>query len=107
MREYVKTVKGFHIYFEAGEESIAASEIFSKQETGVNHSKLIKDIERGVEDYFCAEVSAVNPKTGETVAIEYLGACVYTPARSFITDSGYFEDMAEQVANEALTIIMK
>ena len=90
MREYVKTVNGKHIYFEAIEEPTPARDAFSFEETGVDYSKLIRDIEAGREDYFCAKISTVDPETGEEVRAEYIGSCVYTPARSFIRDSGYF-----------------
>lgn len=100
MREYVKTVEGLNIYFEAIEEFIPAQQVFSFKETGVNHHELIQKIIAGQEEYFCAKVSAVSPETGEELAVDFLGACVYTPARSFIKDSGYFDDMVNIVVAE-------
>lgn len=101
MREYVRTVEGFIIYFEAVAEDIPAEEVFSFKQTGVDYSKLIKKIQNGEEEYFCAKVTAVEASTNITRGTAFLGCCVYTPARSFLTESGYLEQMISEAVEEA------
>ena len=100
------TRDGFDIHFEAIEEYIPAEEMFSKKETGCDHSEIIEKINSGEWAYYSAVVSA--HKNGIPLAIESLGGCSSEFESDFYTEkNGYFDDMVSTVIAEAKETIQE
>lgn len=95
--QFIGSIKGFDVYFEALEEDIPLSDDLEPDD----YEEAIDKISSGEWVYFCAKVSA--HKAGIELSNDYLGGCIYASYEQFYTEykEGYFADMVENAISEA------
>ena len=103
MKVYIKTVNGYEVYLEKLEEHIDIREALSEEETGINYTNAIDDVENGNLEYFCAHVIVAKVSNGTIFKGEdFLGCCIYEDTNDFIKNSGYFDDMIKAAIDDVM-----
>lgn len=97
MIAHTEQYEGFQIDLQLLEEDTPLLDTFDPSVTDID--TLRENVESGFWLYFCAKVTA--SLNGRTLAEDYLGCCIYESAEDFVKNSGYYEDMRDEVVQEA------
>lgn len=97
MKQYIKTINNFDIYFEPIEE-YEMLENCLLEESAKDIKKLYAKIESFELVYFTAKVTA--EIEGLELGSDYLGCCLYENEQDFLKDT-YFDDMVKNAILDA------
>jgi len=96
MKNLIKNIDGFDIYFEALEEYDFNVDYWESEQ----FTETCNKIDSGDLVLFCAKVTA--EKSGIQFSEDYLGCCIYESEEQFYTTEGdYFTDMCNTVVTDA------
>jgi hypothetical protein len=99
---YTRDTQGFHITLSIGYEDSHPGDYFDNSVDDI--AEICRKIDNGTYTWFVARVEAY--KAGILLATDYLGANLYENPKDFINDC-YFEDMVDNVVNEATATLEK
>ena len=102
--ETIKTeeTRGFHVVCSVAYEDTHPRDLFDDSCHDI--AEICRKIDNGTYTWFVARVEAY--KAGILLATDYLGANLYENPKDFINDC-YFEDMVDNVVNEATATLEK